>query len=298
MNSGPKPIAGTYVLSGLIQGKVVIDPDMLDIWTKEAVRKGFHFSLRIDANDFSLLPSETARPVSKLGNPSLEEVVCEHVASLIGLFDSPSDAQIFSTLRSEEFKFGRSQQTIYKILPDGKVEPESRTVEVETEDPPAELTSGGKLKLALISLAILALLFLASLPFIDYKAMFDEAKDKVTTLTADEITVDTATLGDAIQVTVKEIITKEKSIVLLVEKGKRWEALYKSSPKTEFDNWADFNTAQALHSRLRCEWRDKHGNLLLVNYINVSELKDQASIEKKMLISTKHKIATLSVVPD
>jgi hypothetical protein len=178
------------------------------------------------------------------------------------------------------------------------VESESRTVEVETEDPPAELTTGGKLKLALISLGILALLFSASLLFIDYKAMFEEAKDKVTTLKADEVTVDTVTLNKAVQVTVKEIITKEKSIVLLVEKGERWETLYQSKPKTEFDSWGDFNIAQALHSRLRCEWRDKHGNLLLVNYIKVSELKDQTSIEKKVLISTKHKIATLSVVPD
>lgn len=298
MKSGSKPIAGTYVLSGLIQGKVVIEPDMLDIWTKEAAKKGLHFSLRIDANDFSLLPSEEARPVSNLGDLFLEEVVCEHVTSLIGLFDSPQAGQIFSTLRSEEFKFGKSQQTIYKILPDGKVEPESRIVEVETEDPPAILTTAGKLKLALISLGILVLLFLASLPFIDYKAMFDEAKDKVTTLKADEITVDTDTLNKAVKVSVKEIITKEKSIVLLVERGERWETLYQSKPNTEFDSWSDFNTAQALHSRLRCEWRDKHGNLLLVNYISVSELKDQASIEKKMLISTKDKIAALSVVPD
>jgi hypothetical protein len=298
MNSDPKPIAGTYVLSGLIQGKVVIEPDMLNIWTKEALKKGFHFALRIDANDFSLLPSETARSVSKLGNTSLEEVVCEHVSSLIGLFDSPSAAQIFSTLRSEEFKFGKSKQTIYKILPDGRVEPESRTIELETKDPPAELTSGGKLKLTLISLSALALLFILSLPFIDYKVMFDEAKDKVTTLKANEITVDTTKLSEAIEVTVKEIVTKDKSIVLLVKKGKRWETLFDSSPKTTFDNWSDFNTAQALHSRLRCEWRDKHGNLLMVNYINVSDLKTKDSVEKKILISTKYKIATLRIVPD
>jgi hypothetical protein len=298
MKTSSKPIAGTYILSGLIQGKVVIEPDMLDIWTKEAAKKGFYFSLRIDANDFSLLPSEEAKPISNLGDLFLEDVVCEHVASLIGLFDSPRAGQIFSTLRSEEFKFGKSQQTIYKILPDGKVESESRTVEVETEDPPAKLTTAGKLKLALISVGILALLFIASLPFIDYKAMFDEAKDKVTTLKADEITVDTATLNKAVQVSVKEIITKENSIVLLLERGERWEMLYESKPNTEFKNWSDFITAQALHSWLRCEWHDKHGNLLLVNYIKVSGLKDQASIEEKILISTKDKIASLSVVPD
>ncbi len=298
MNTSSKPIAGTYVLSGIIQGKVIIEPDFLEIWTKEAEKKGLYFSLRIDANDFSLLPTETPKLVSKLGETVLEDVVCERVESLMSLFDAPREAQIFSTLRSEEFKFGKSQQTIYKISGNGHVEAESRVVEVKTEDPPPELTTKGKIKLGIITLGVLALAFFASIPFVDYKAMFENAKDKVTTLKADELDIDTEKLNKAVTISVKEVIPKDHLIVLIVKKGDRWNTLYSTDPQSKFKSWQDFNVAQALHNRLRCEWYDKHGNLLLVNYIDVHELDTKETLEKKMFTKTKGKISSLRLLPD
>lgn len=298
MKSQSKPIAGTYVLSGILQGKVATSPDLLDIWSKEASKKGLPFSLRIDANDFSILPTETAQSTIRLEGKLLQDVVSDNIESLITLFDEPEKAQIFSTLRSEEFRFGKSEQSLYKILNDGTVDTESRIVEVDTEEPPLELTTKGKLKLLLMALGVLAAVVLISMPFINYGEMFKEAKDKVTSLKAEELDVDTKKLNGAVKVSVKEIILKESLVVLSIEKGERWAKLYHSTPNSEFKSWEDFSIAKSLHGRLRCEWYDKHGNLLLVNYISVDELGSQESLTRKLFVKTKNKIARVKISSD
>jgi len=298
MKSPSKPVAGTYVLSGILQGKVLLNPDFLEIWSKEVSKNGLPFSLRIDANDFSLLPTETAQSSNKLGGEPLEDLVSSSIESLIKLFDEPAEAQIFSTLRSEEFRFGKSQQTLYKLQNDGSVASESRVVEADTEEAPLELTAKGKLKLLLISLGVLAAMILITIPFVNYGEMFADAKDKVTSLKADELEVDTKNLNQAISVSVKEIILKENIIVLKVEKGERWGELYNSNPNSQFKTWKDFHIASSLHDRLRCEWYDKHGKLLLISYMQLDELKSKDSLEKKILVKTKGKVASVKLLPN
>jgi len=298
MMHNTKPVTGTYSLDGLIQGKVLDYSQELSAWSKSAEAKGVKFDLRFDASDFSLLPNDIPQSFSSIKEGKLEDLISASIEELLNVFDDLSAAQIFSTLRSEKYLDGMSQQSIYRVHNDGKVDYESRVVDVETEAAPIELTNSAKIKIGLFSLLGIFLLFLASTPFINYKGMFADAKDQLTALKANELVIDTSKVCGAFNLTVDSINTRKKEIVLKVERGERWSNLYQVDPNYSFATFDDYNIAVALHKRIRLEWYDKKGKVLAVNYMKVEALVDNESFLQELDVVAKGKISSLVVLPD
>ncbi|MFW5857557.1 MAG: hypothetical protein ACOCX4_06750, partial [Planctomycetota bacterium] len=143
-------IEGTFFLDGLVEGPAPADEearDRLEAWIAAARSGGISLALEVDGGHMSLLGDDTPRPVGGPGVP-LEDHIAHLLEQLFDVYDPGPPPQLFSTLRSVEYRPNEEIQTLYGIQPDGTVRHESRTVPVQTKAPPERLSTREQLKLA------------------------------------------------------------------------------------------------------------------------------------------------------
>jgi hypothetical protein len=190
MELGEK-IEGTMVLEGLIQGRVPPIGDVADKlreWVTFVGNLGPRFNLEIRGNQFSLLPDD--KPFSAVGlGAGAEHGMTQALEQLAGLFGpGPEKAQLFSTLRSSEYRKGLEVQTVYSIA-DGKVRIQSRSVEADTTAPPEPIDAKQKLKMGLVGFGMAVVLLGAAMLIPDIRELvwqvFDTSTFNVSDLKAE-----------------------------------------------------------------------------------------------------------------
>src|SRR5262245_11694000 len=116
--SGEK-IEGTIVLDGLVQGRLPLGddqiPQQLKQWVQFISGMGVRFNLEVRDAAFNLLPDNRATSAKPLGDPP-EHALEQGLTQLADLFSGPERSQLFSTLRSSEFRPGEEVQTVYTIV--------------------------------------------------------------------------------------------------------------------------------------------------------------------------------------
>ncbi|MCY2927235.1 MAG: hypothetical protein NT031_17740, partial [Planctomycetota bacterium] len=108
---------------------------------------------------------------------------------LLKIFPLAQRRNIFSTLRSTEYRPGEEVQTIYAVAPDGSVQMHQRTVSARTEAPPEPLTLKQKLRLGAVGLAVAMGVFGLSSLFVDYGQLVRRLKDSVVAMDPDKVQV-------------------------------------------------------------------------------------------------------------
>jgi hypothetical protein len=173
-------VEGTIILEGLIEGPMPPFPDArekLDRWARQVAGGAVLFSVQVEAGHFSALPSNEPLPVKALlqsenagSDPS--NVIADALSDLLRILPPPARSQVFSTLRTMEYRPSQEVQTLYAIGPDGRAVTRQQTVPAKTlaaEQPihPRELVKRGGLGL-LIAIVVL----LVSSFFVDYRGLW------------------------------------------------------------------------------------------------------------------------------
>ena len=226
-----KPTAGTFRLDGMLRGPTPDPHTVQDIesWVATARKGGCLFHLSVDGAEFSLVPDPAAQPTSKLPNEDLDTILAEGLESLLKLLPPESLPSVFSTLRSEQFHPGEAIQTVYALSPDGTVNTEQRTVDVQTEDPPPELTFANVKKAIIPTLLIVVVLLFISSFFINYSKLRSEAKDTFVPLKKEEVTIENKSVSDYIVVDLTDV-EKGKMLHFEIKRGPKWDSALTSKP--------------------------------------------------------------------
>jgi hypothetical protein len=207
-------VEGTIAFDGLIQGKLADEAigKQLQEWTKFVAGLGPRFNLELRGGAFSLLPDTQPVSTSKLGDDPTE-AVRQALDQLCGLFSGYERAQLFSTLRSCEYRPSREVQSVYTIA-GGQVGVQSRTVEAVTTPAPQPLSTKDRLKVAGMGLAMAAAVIGVAMLFPGVRAMFGELRETVKPFEAKEITVELDAYTPWLEAKIDEQKSNRLSVVL------------------------------------------------------------------------------------
>lgn len=296
-----RPVAGTFRLDGMLQGPLPPEDDTranMQAWTGSAIKEGLHFHLSADGGNYTLVADPSTQKTSRLKSKGLDELLADGLNSLLGLLPPEAAAGSFSTIRSEEFRPGTAVQTLFPIGPDGRVHPEERTLDADTEEPPPEITRAS-LRKAIVPTLITVLLFaVISSFFIDYRKMFSDAKDRVVPLSKEEVVLKQPLLGDYLKVELIGIDNKKNALLLRIHRGSAWQRAIDSSPQKSAPNWPDFVTQLAIHQRrIRVELFNKENKPLLSQELDISTLHEKESLDVAVIAHLNERISKIVIRP-
>lgn len=187
------PQTGTYHLDGLLEGPLGGDaattPRLAD-WIRIAQTSGYGFSLDTEGDSFSLLADNQPR-TAPTPETDMAEPLRDLLEQLVGSFPPPLQPQLFSTVRAVQYGEGVETQTIFQVMPDGRVEAQQRTVDARTSKAEAPLTTTQKLKLVGIALLVLFALFGVTSIFVDWGDQASKALRKIGPVDTDAIQTET-----------------------------------------------------------------------------------------------------------
>ena len=166
---------GTVSLEGLIEGHLPPLPgseDKLRQWVSTVRKLGLKFSLDTDGNRFSLLAVETPTSAEPL-KPDPCESILNALNELMKIFPPEKRREVFSTLRSREYRQGVEVQTLYFVTGEGRFDIRRREVETDTTAPEAPLPVKHRLLYGLAGLAVVAAILALSSLVVPYGEIWE-----------------------------------------------------------------------------------------------------------------------------
>ncbi len=237
-----KPIEGTFILEGLVQGPVPDARDgteLLGRFAADVIRNHLPLTLEVTGGQFSLLADGQPHPCSDFNPKPIPGCIQQALEQLLTLLPPQDRLLVISTLRSREFQPGTVQQTLYSIVAPGQVQ-------VQTRESPADVILRSNLRTQLMKrrlmiggLTVLALGIVAKV--VDFKPWLHRVGTSLKLQPPTVIPEDTAAMAEGITATA--IIGEMLEITLT--RGPQWEALLQTPP-TEPD-WTKHLAATALH---------------------------------------------------
>lgn len=274
------PESGTYHLDGLLEGPLGDGEDTkrrLADWLRICQKAGYGFSLRIEGDRFGLLADDTPRAAPGAG-VDVSEPLRDLIGQLVGSFPPPEQSQVFSTVRSIQWGEGVETQTIYQVMPDGRVEAQQRTVEAETRRPPAPLTGTDRVKLIGIGLLVLFALFGITSLFIDWGDQFSRMWRKVAPIDTAAIATDLGAFEPYL--TVQDVEAKGSVLSITLERTDAFPQDVEAADRALDENGLSYAQQQVLHAlaagyvRLEAFAKDgKHQATVPVRIANLREKK-------------------------
>ena len=148
---------GTFVLEGMLEGPLPQDNDARQRLTEAVAWTGRHLPLHLemDGPSFNILALGRPMAAAPLGDPPSDRVA-DLLNAMLDRLPMDGKRELFSTLRSLEYRPGMEIQTLYFVGPDGKVSSCARVLGANTTPPgrwPRHIL--GPSLLALLALAIL-----------------------------------------------------------------------------------------------------------------------------------------------
>jgi len=285
-------IEGTFHLEGLIEGPVQEAADFegnLRDWVGLCSEVGIGMSLEIDGGHFSLLAEDRTVDARGAGGAAgasggLPERIADALGQLIAVFDEHVRGEVFSTLRSVEYRKGEEVQTVYAFAPDGSVDTQTRVVPTETVAPQQPLTRSERIKIGLLG-GVVGALVIVVVVLLFGRGIASAIRDAATPLSAERIAVDAGAFEKYFTVAEKKIDRRVREGPVLVVTVKRSE-LY---PKTDAEVESALRKAGSERERLalesiarsyvRCEFFDAKGRFLYERTVRIRGLveKDEKS---------------------
>lgn len=217
-------IEGMMSLEGLIEGPLPPFPDApekLQKWAQGFAGGAVRISLQVDGAHFSALPSNAPVRVKDVvkddGEPS--HAVADSLADLLRLFPPLERGQVFSTLRSIEYRPKLEVQTVYAVGPDGRAVTRQQSVPCETVTPEEPVSRKEMIKQGLIGLVVAVAILGISSFFVDYRAIWRRLTARVEPTT---VAVELGTFEPYFKVNVTGLDRRDGTLQLEVTRTKAY----------------------------------------------------------------------------
>ena len=216
----------TYRLEGLIQGPLPPGPDGLTVikkLTADFNRNGLRLSACFDDSQFKLTAENVTRDTEEIHPLEVDLMVHHALEKLLAAYPPELRMQIFSTLRSREYRPGLEVQSIYLIIYPGQVKVERREVTAEVEPRPAPLSAKNQFGYLVAAAGILALLGWASTSLVEYRDLGEQKLSTFRGTRLEDLRVDDKSLVGFVRIVETDIAKQpESSIILTLRKGTKW----------------------------------------------------------------------------
>jgi hypothetical protein len=237
-----KPIEGTFILEGLVQGPVpdVRDgTELLQRFAADIVRNHLPLNLELTGGQFSLLADGQPHPGSDFHPQPVPDCIQQVLGQLLALLPPQDRSRVISTLRSREFQPGTVQQTLYSIVAPGQVQ-------VQTRESPADVilqcsvrSQLMKRRLMIGGLTVLALGIVATV--VDFKPWLHRVGTRLKLQPPAVVPVDATALAEGISATA----TAGETLEITLTRGPQWDTLLQTSPAEP--DWTKHLASTALH---------------------------------------------------
>lgn len=273
-----KKTIGTFKVEGMLEGPLPADGGdceaKIKTWVAAARATGLTFSLDRSGGHFSLLADERLLQSSTFAaGAGLGEKLQSMFERLLEAFPVQMRMELFSTLRSTEYRPGSEVQTIYAVAPPGTIDSQERSVEADTVAPLPQLTSQGKRRIAVLGLFML--LLLGAIGFLVFKPQLKDAADSLTGLKVEDIKLELAGFEGFISVAMQKVDKSKGGLAVEVSEGELWTQLV-ADPAARIPadlEWNRLLAAQSLRrGYVRCELFDKDGKFLGSSELRLHDL--------------------------
>ena len=283
MELGEK-LEGTMVLDGLLQGRIPPMGDVADRlreWVDFIGKLGPRFNLEVRGSQFSLLPDD--RPFESAGlGAGAEHGMTQALEQLAGLFGpGPERSQLFSTLRSSEYRKGLEVQTVYSIA-DGKVRAQTRSMEAETTARPDPVSLRQKVKMALVGLGMAGLLLGVAMLFPGVRAMIWQVFETTRPFEVSEVAIETGPFAPWLSLTVDAEKSGRNGVTVLISSTPAFPlddaALDAAAASVEKSVRGRMALESIARRRVRVEYYDQGGKLVVESEFRINDLEKKPTI--------------------
>ena len=216
----------TYRLEGLIQGPLPPGPDGLSVikkLTADFNRNGLRLSACFDDSQFKLTAENVTRDTEEIHPLEVDLMVHHALEKLLAAYPAELRMQIFSTLRSREYRPDLEVQSVYLVIYPGQVKVERREVAAEVAPRPAPLSVKNQFAYIAAAVGILAFLGWASTILVEYRDLGEQKLSTFRGTRVEDLRVDDKSLVDFVRIVETDIAKQpESSIILTLRKGTKW----------------------------------------------------------------------------
>lgn len=291
---------GTIVLDGLIEGRLPREPDIrpqIEQWTQFTAKMGLRLHVDASGASLSVLPDREPASVERLGVKP-EQSIRQALQQLVDLFPPEVRGQLFSTLRSAEYRPHEEVQSIYTIGPDGTVDVQQRSVEAQTVAAPRPISTREKVKMAAVGLlAALAVLGVTSL-FVDLRSLVGEVVDTVRPIDAAAIKVEAGPYEPYITIAKVEK-TGSRQITLTLRRTEAYpvdEAGMKQALAAAGDSFRGRLALERLaEGYIRVETFDDEGEFITAAALRIRELEREQALNVKIALPQRTRIGRIAL---
>lgn len=298
-------IEGTISFDGLIEGRIPADfahevEPKLREWVTFARSAGVKFALEVDGTTFSLLVDSQPLPIARIGEDPAATIK-QLLGQLLQAFPPPHRTGVFSTLRSSEFKPGVEVQTIYTIVPPGRVDIQERQVDASTQKPEEPLSNSERIKLGVYGLVVAAIVLAIGSLFIDYGALWSQISNTVRPIDTEQIAIETGAYADLLSVEKIETQSIDRKLCLVVT-VKPAEGFPRTDEQLDA-RWQEAATLQeklaieALARRaMRVEQYDAEGKLIATSEVALTRADEGGKLRLVIPITRKTRPASVRLL--
>ena len=216
----------TYRLEGLIQGPLPPGPDGLSVikkLTADFNRNGLRLSACFDDSQFKLTAENVTRDTEEIHPLEVDLMVHHALEKLLAAYPADLRMQIFSTLRSREYRPDLEVQSVYLVIYPGQVKVERREVAAEVAPRPAPLSVKNQFAYIAAAVGILAFLGWASTILVEYRDLGEQKLSTFRGTRVEDLRVDDKSLVGFVRIVETDIAKQpESSIILTLRKGTKW----------------------------------------------------------------------------
>lgn len=290
------------MLDGLVEGPLPEQDDIverLEEWVASTQKKGILFTLEVDANSFSLLPSN--EPISTEGIPDgAQSHIKNTLNQFMQLFPDTHRRAIFSTIRSVEFRETAKIESLYHVTPDGQIGSRDREVDWA---PPLPTTRSTKESLTLKIVVIVAALALlaGAILFIDFDILWGDVVNLVSPLSIDDIKLECNDLSRYLIVEKIDIQRHGTELNLKIQRNERYPSTYdmyhaeKEAIESGKDLASHLGFEAVVHGLVYAEYYDSNGKLIDAYPIRIRELHSKQSQNVSIPIDRRKRPARVNI---
>ena len=216
----------TYRLEGLIQGPLPPGPDGLSVikkLTADFNRNGLRLSACFDDSQFKLTAENVTRDTEEIHPLEVDLMVHHALEKLLAAYPADLRMQIFSTLRSREYRPDLEVQSVYLVIYPGQVKVERREVAAEVAPRPAPLSVKNQFAYIAAAVGILAFLGWASTILVEYRDLGEQKLSTFRGTRVEDLRVDDKSLVGFVRIVETDIAKQPESVIILtLRKGTKW----------------------------------------------------------------------------
>ena len=216
----------TYRLEGLIQGPLPPGPDGLSVikkLTADFNRNGLRLSACFDDSQFKLTAENVTRDTEEIHPLEVDLMVHHALEKLLAAYPTELRMQIFSTLRSREYRPDLEVQSVYLVIYPGQVKVERREVAAEVAPRPAPLSVKNQFAYIAAAVGILAFLGWASTSLVEYRDLGEQKLSTLRGTRVEDLRVDDKSLVGFVRIVETDIAKQPESVIILtLRKGTKW----------------------------------------------------------------------------